>query len=603
MRRIIGSLLLVFALCTPSWAAIDCDSSTLTSAISAASTGATITCNAGDWTWANAIAISKEIKLIGAGIGNTNITCSSYICISTDEGSADNVRVSGFTFSYAATGAYMLVMNGEGWRVDNNRFVGADGDGEAVVARSNVSGVHSYGVINSNQMVNVGVLVEGSYAMLAENTQQHVLWAQSPDLGGGTSGVVYIEGNTYTKNGTSAGATNWIDANYGGRYVARYNTITTGDTCGNALYAEAHSVQGVNRAVQRWEIYNNIVDNQASAVYEPFRLRGGTGIVFNNSILGNWSNYEIALDNVRSQTGQGPFTQGHCDGEATDNWDQNTSGQTGYACRDQIGYGQDTVQWAPGNAWSQVKMPIYAWNNKKVDGTTELLFAVVINNIGNHIQANRDYYDYTASFDGTTGVGRGVIASRPATCATGVGYFATNQGTLGTLFKCTVTDTWTSYFTPYTCPHPLTGLTGGCNAVTAGTAGYNTEVEDPTDTTAPAISAFTVPSSNVGYVVPVTLTCTDAVGVTGWCLVETDSYAGCSWAGAVITSKTFSTQGAKTLYAFCRDGSGNISTSSTDSVTVTSGRGATALLGTGSVVRIGTGSEFTIGTSSGTQGP
>lgn len=84
----------------------------------------------------------------------------------------------------------------------------------------------------------------------------------------------------------------------------------------------------------------------------------------------------------------------------------------------------------------------------------------------------------TGSFDGTGataaggGVGCGTLASRPATCTTGVGYWATNQSCSdltglvgkspttpisGTLYKCTATDTWTSYYTPYTYPHPLRG--------------------------------------------------------------------------------------------------------------------------------------------------
>jgi len=84
-----------------------------------------------------------------------------------------------------------------------------------------------------------------------------------------------------------------------------------------------------------------------------------------------------------------------------------------------------------------------------------------------HIQANRDYYTYSTATGTpqTVGVRSGTLANRPAGCTAGVGYWATDQGSWntsgsggqGVLYKCTATDTWTSYYTPYTYPHPLAG--------------------------------------------------------------------------------------------------------------------------------------------------
>ena len=68
------------------------------------------------------------------------------------------------------------------------------------------------------------------------------------------------------------------------------------------------------------------------------------------------------------------------------------------------------------------------------------------------------------------GVGCGTLANRPSTCSINQGYWATNQSCTdltgmvgvrpstpisGTLYKCTATNTWTPYYTPYTYPHPL----------------------------------------------------------------------------------------------------------------------------------------------------
>ena len=88
------------------------------------------------------------------------------------------------------------------------------------------------------------------------------------------------------------------------------------------------------------------------------------------------------------------------------------------------------------------------------------------------IQANRDYYAEVSTsaqtsanspFNGTTGTGFGILANRPSTCVTGVGYWATDQGNWnksggeqGELYICTAKDTWTMRYEPFTYPHPLT---------------------------------------------------------------------------------------------------------------------------------------------------
>jgi hypothetical protein len=82
------------------------------------------------------------------------------------------------------------------------------------------------------------------------------------------------------------------------------------------------------------------------------------------------------------------------------------------------------------------------------------------------------------------------------------------------------------------------------------------------DTTVPVVSAFTLPATATSLTVPVsTLTATDNVGVTGYCLTETNNAASCgSWPATAPTRYSFASYGFHTLFAFARDAAGNNST-------------------------------------------
>ncbi len=262
---------------------------------------------------------------------------------------------------------------------------------------------------------NSRVLVLGSNSMMA-----NVNWNKPLDLG--TNNAVFVENCTFfrTKFGNS------VDSNYGSRYVFRYNKV-------NNSYLEAHSVQSTkNRGARSWEFYNNYIkrDDTSFICNNPFSLRAGTGVVFNNKIIGKWGflnhGYKaIALDLKRNI---GNLDSILCDGktEFSQVWDGDGTningdmvGGPGYPCRDQPGTSVDAFVWeGDPNESGEAKWinkeypaprqkvdPVCEWNNKyyvddesaenEIDGN-DIDFVVVNDpHMLKQIQEGRDFKNDT----------------------------------------------------------------------------------------------------------------------------------------------------------------------------------------------------------------
>jgi len=160
----------------------------------------------------------------------------------------------------------------------------------------------------------------------------------------------------------------------------------------------------------------------------------------------------------------------------------------GYPCRDQIGRSYDSI--AAGHPVVpnviQSQTSAFIWGNLKNGSAYDVVYKVntPTADLSPHIIPNRDYHtaDGASCVAGgacTTGVGSGT--SMPTSCVTGVGFWRTDQSKL---YKCTATNTWTEYYSPATCPHTLTGLTGTCDYTKYGVTGY--DVNQTVDNTSPA---------------------------------------------------------------------------------------------------------------------
>ncbi len=93
------------------------------------------------------------------------------------------------------------------------------------------------------------------------------------------------------------------------------------------------------------------------------------------------------------------------------------------------------------------------------------------------------------------------------------------------------------------------------------------------DTTAPVVSAFTLPATSTSLTVSVTsLSATDNVAVTGYLVTTSSSKPSASasgWSATAPKSVTAPAEGSVTFYAWAKDAAGNVSASRSATVTVT----------------------------------
>lgn len=434
--------------------ALSCSGKDMQAAIDRSSSGDTILVPAGSCSWTADLYVpnSKKLTLRGAGIDKTIVTNPLSTGVTLNLGDSGS-RLTGFTFNEI----HLKLFMGNS-RIDHNKFYTATtspGSGVLFTSSKTTPYRSPEALVDHNVFYNCRVVVYGGVVLA------HTQWTIPHELGTGDN-TVYIEDNEFFR--TYNKQANVVDGSYGGSYVFRYN-ILHGINAG--INVMAHSIQSTyNRALKKWEFYGNVIHTDTLANV-PFFLRGGTGVVFFNSVTGRWGKKKIGVDNVRSSLDIGG-NAGMCDGTSV--WDGNEDA-TGYPCRDQIGMGHDATLWSdnPAGPYRQVHAPAYGWLNR-TEANAEVPFYVLNVNSAQHIRQNRDFYDYSASFDGTSGVGAGTLSERPKNCTPGVAYWATNQNTEtvsgmvgpdpsqpidGILYKCTAPNTWTEYFKPYPYPHPL----------------------------------------------------------------------------------------------------------------------------------------------------
>lgn len=415
------------------------------SAVAAAAAGDTIVLPAGDTTWTSAVTVSKPIHIQGAGVGKTIIRHTGnalLVWAGNVTASVDGIE---FHLSYTSNSADILYLRGRNNRISNCRFVGDTSKVCGVRTAGGTSNPHPTGVVWNCSFYSARALVQGDIASSSTQLFGRRIWSDLDDtVAFGTAGNMFFEDCTFDLT-TNTG--NVIDAEYGGHYVFRHNTVINGG-------AFAHGITGNSeRGTRLVEIYDNQfrtvpgITPQDAAI----RLRGGTGVVYNNTISGTWNaamtldgelqryGNDIADGNLAVASGTGSHNGSPGTAILTDSTKSWTPGAfvgwtvynstdgsfgtitantantvtaslangsqnswsigdsykitNGYPLRDQIGRGKDAAFWISGAAGpSQTLEPVYEWNNSY--NGSDANFGVVPGYL-TWIQIGRDYFQNT----------------------------------------------------------------------------------------------------------------------------------------------------------------------------------------------------------------
>lgn len=447
---------------------------------------------AGSAEWGtSSLIVQKGMTIIGSGKTTTTIKCApaSYqvttycIALTPDATTAqNNYPYSMYGLSLQAYGDYppyalLWLQNAtpddslSRVSIHDIRFLQLDSSASSDSRMAVVVYPGMFGVAYNNDIVN------GSHA-----------WRYLGDRGGftdmetgsgeqwefGSANAMYFEDNNITGTGLGDGMV--VSGGAGNRYVSRYNIfIRSSDADSSAVspWLDIHGNQSNNGGAGiGFVVYgNSFTGGRPEGAKKLIDQRAGRVLAYYNEyVYPSSPSPNISIREECDDTTYGPIEScpegKNCLQHPNDSYYfANMVGTSSPASNLLVPYvsGDHFANGSVCGDNSTLNDPLIIVENAKFWLQRSAAFDGSIAEVG-----SCGYYDGDVCTK--SGVGCGTLASRPETCTTGVGYWATDQSCSdltgmvganpttpisGTLYKCTDTNTWTAYYTPYTYPHPL----------------------------------------------------------------------------------------------------------------------------------------------------
>ncbi|OGS24850.1 MAG: hypothetical protein A2297_06410 [Elusimicrobia bacterium RIFOXYB2_FULL_48_7] len=290
--------------------------------------GDTIQLPVGISTWSTGITLSnKAITLRGSGVVDPSRTlvitrCTNTVTINGQDGKP--WRVTNMVFQDGVYGssyrAIYVMGNCKNWRIDHCIF--RDNISAIFARRGQGAANLSYGLVDHCTFYASFVMWSAAFNSVQVGSDGDTSWTRPLELG--TSNALYFEDNFFDY--PDHFNTN-INFKHGGRIVFRYNKSNI------SIEQYNNDSDDSGRGNFSLEVYNNVFGTGRRGGGEPMCFYGGTGVVFDNTVLndGSFNRYTFTLgyygiiQPFNYNWVAGGWTQ--CDGESP--YDGNLAEETG----------------------------------------------------------------------------------------------------------------------------------------------------------------------------------------------------------------------------------------------------------------------------------